>query len=67
MGFSRWLSYRKILILLQRCLVHKMVKNDDHCFPKPEWNVLKCLVLSTVQSYLVGCHRGVNKTENMHI
>ena len=37
---------------------------------KKKWNemqigILKCLVLSTTQKYLVYCHRGVKKPEKI--
>ena len=31
------------------------------------WNVRKCLVLSTNQTYSVYCQRGVKKPENIHV
>ena len=36
-------------------------------FPKAQDDVLKCLVLSKTQRHSVNCHKGVKKTENIHI
>lgn len=36
----------------------KMVKIGDELFPKAQYDVLKCLVLSETQRYSVNCQRG---------
>ena len=46
-----------------------LLKNDEKCrsvFPKAQYDILKCLVLSTTQRYSGYCQRGGKKPGNIH-